>query len=579
LTLNATGGAFALANTGVLTMPNADSVTRGLLTAADWITFNNKQNAIPDWTTGFGSGTQATSTWTATNAATNVNAAIIPKGTGAIVAAIPDGTATGGNARGQYAVDLQRVRSAATHIAGGNYSVILGGSGNFTLTNPSEVGISTYNTIVAGQNNRIYGLNGSHNFIGGGTNNNINGSHTSVICGGDSNNITFGTRWNVIAGGRSNSISGENEPNYRTIGGGFSNSGGNVGFTIAGGQSNACGSGQYSSIGGGLSNTSNGNYSRVGGGQSNTASGSHSSVGGGQTNTASNQYATIGGGNANGASSYGDTIAGGLSNSTYGSNNSFTKFIGGGESNQVGGDQTSYSGLVCGYLNAITSGRFAFIGGGRSNLANSGAWDCTIGGGQSNYANGNNQAATHATIGGGFTNTTSAFGAIVTGGSNGIASLHCQQVHASGQFSAQGDAQAHELIWRRAITGTAITELFLDGASAAAILPTTNSVWHGTIEIVAICTNAGGGTTIVGDVEAASYLTTIKRIGANTTLVGGVQQIGITNADASMSTASFTIDANNTNESLRIQFTPPATANATTQIRVVATFRGTQIKY
>jgi hypothetical protein len=110
-------------------------------------------------------------------------------------------------------------------------------------------------------------------------------------------------------------------------------------------------------------------------------------------------------------------------------------------------------------------------------------------------------------------------------------------------------------------------------------LPTTNSVWHGTIQIVAICTNAGGGTTIVGDVAAASYLTTIKRIGVNTALVGGVQQIGVTNANASMSTSVFTIDANNTNESLRIQFTPPATANATTEIRVVATFRSTQIKY
>lgn len=43
ISLNATGGAFALGNTGILTMPNADTITRGLLLAADWNTFNGKQ--------------------------------------------------------------------------------------------------------------------------------------------------------------------------------------------------------------------------------------------------------------------------------------------------------------------------------------------------------------------------------------------------------------------------------------------------------------------------------------------------------------------------------------------------------
>jgi hypothetical protein len=151
--------------------------------------------------------------------------------------------------------------------------------------------------------------------------------------------------------------------------------------------------------------------------------------------------------------------------------------------------------------------------------------------------------------------------------------------HGAGEFAVTGDAQAHELIWRRAITGTAITELFLDGASIAAILPATNTVWHGTVDVVAICTVAGTGTTVVGHVEATSYKVTIKRIGTTTSLVGGVQEIGITNADASMSTSVFTIDNNDTNESLRIQFTPPSTAAADTVIRAVATFRGTQIKY
>lgn len=46
LTLNPTAGVFALSNAGVLTMPNATGSLRGLLTSADWNTFNGKQNAL-----------------------------------------------------------------------------------------------------------------------------------------------------------------------------------------------------------------------------------------------------------------------------------------------------------------------------------------------------------------------------------------------------------------------------------------------------------------------------------------------------------------------------------------------------
>jgi hypothetical protein len=151
--------------------------------------------------------------------------------------------------------------------------------------------------------------------------------------------------------------------------------------------------------------------------------------------------------------------------------------------------------------------------------------------------------------------------------------------HGSGRFSADGDAQAHELIWRIAITGTATTELFLDGASVAAILPSTNSVWHGIIDISSICTAQGNGTTVTGDVAATSYKVTIKRIGTTTSLVGTVQEIGSINADVSMAAVAFIITNNDTNESLQIAFTPPPTAGSTTTIRVMATFRGTQIKY
>ncbi|MFT3991864.1 MAG: hypothetical protein QM680_10695 [Luteolibacter sp.] len=55
----------------------------------------------------------------ATNAATNVDLALVPKGTGGFLLAVPDGATTGGNKRGNYAVDLQLYRTAAAQAARG----------------------------------------------------------------------------------------------------------------------------------------------------------------------------------------------------------------------------------------------------------------------------------------------------------------------------------------------------------------------------------------------------------------------------------------------------------------------------
>ena len=157
--------------------------------------------------------------------------------------------------------------------------------------------------------------------------------------------------------------------------------------------------------------------------------------------------------------------------------------------------------------------------------------------------------------------------------------MHGQFSHSSGAFSTSGDAQAHELVWRRAITGTTTTELFLDGAAVRAILPATNTVWKGNINIAAVCTNAGGGTTVVGDVAAIDYTVTVKRIAGNTVLVAAANNISALDSDPSMATSVFTIAADNTNEALTISYTAPTTADATTVIRVVATFRGLRIQY
>jgi len=62
---------------------------------------------------------------TATNAATNVDVAIVPKGTGAFVLQVPTGSSTTGNKRGANAVDLQ-TRGVANAVASGDQSFVAG---------------------------------------------------------------------------------------------------------------------------------------------------------------------------------------------------------------------------------------------------------------------------------------------------------------------------------------------------------------------------------------------------------------------------------------------------------------------
>jgi hypothetical protein len=86
---------------------------------------------------------------TAIASTTDADFAIIPKGSGAILVAIPDNLATGGNKRGQYAVDLQLKRVNANNVASGNYSGVLSGQGN-KATNTQSVTIGGYLCEVTG---------------------------------------------------------------------------------------------------------------------------------------------------------------------------------------------------------------------------------------------------------------------------------------------------------------------------------------------------------------------------------------------------------------------------------------------
>jgi hypothetical protein len=194
---------------------------------------------------------------------TNANLVIAPNGTGALVASIPDGTATGGNARGINAVDLQRSRVLATEVAQGNYAFI--GSGH-----RNTIGTGSYSAIVTGNENNI--SSGSYSFIGTGNENRIDSNvNYSSILNGFFNNIENNSDYAVISGGRENVIGGNIDNDYAVISGGRSNRVDSQYSTVSGGQSNTASTGTHATVVGGSTNTSSGLYS-VSGGFTNTAS-------------------------------------------------------------------------------------------------------------------------------------------------------------------------------------------------------------------------------------------------------------------------------------------------------------------
>lgn len=185
---------------------------------------------LTNWTEAYGAGTQATSSFKATNAAANVNAALVAKGTGATVAQIPDATTAGGDSRGQYATDWQKVRNSSDMVASGNYSTIGGGERNKV--------VGSWATVAGGYNNRA-------------------AAGSSTVTGGESNNISAGSA--AVIGGGSSNVSTQD----------------------------------YTFIGGGISNSITGAYGVIAGGNTNTVSATNAIVSGGSTNTASGQNSGV----------------------------------------------------------------------------------------------------------------------------------------------------------------------------------------------------------------------------------------------------------------------------------------------
>lgn len=123
-----------------------------------------------------GSTIQSSSQILASSNLDNSNVVITPKGTGAfILGPAPDGTATGGAARGNYSVDLQLDKTTSGHIAAGANSGLFAGRNNFTYA------AATHSVVLGGFGNGIFA--GTNSSIIGGQSNSCRAFNSAIIAG------------------------------------------------------------------------------------------------------------------------------------------------------------------------------------------------------------------------------------------------------------------------------------------------------------------------------------------------------------------------------------------------------------
>ncbi|MEM6505315.1 MAG: DUF2793 domain-containing protein [Planctomycetota bacterium] len=538
---------------------------------------------------------------------TNGNLILSPDGTGALQAN------SGGNARGNNAVDLQTGRSDTSEVAGGLYSTVSGGYGNTAEGWYCTVGGGSGNTATDNGNGNLgYG----RCTVGGGAGNSA-GFFDSTVSGGNGNtadgwHCTIGAGLNNTASGSGCTVSGGynniSSSNYSMIGGGVYNSASHYYSTIGGGIGNNC-TNTDATISGGSINTASGPSSTVGGGNLGKAGGaadaSYTTVSGGNTNWAGGLGATVGGGaahNTNAASVVNQTtgavtgtttevvagnfstIAGGQKNTATGSNST----VGAGANNTASGSSSIVSGgfnnTASGYASTVggggniilgntASGGFSTVSGGIAGTASgsssivSGGFNNTASGYASTISGGRgNTASGYASISGGDSNTASGDYSMIPGGAGAEATKYGQFAHAAGSFATTGDAQVSTLIARNSTTNATATDLFLNGSSNHLTIP-ADTAWVFFIDIAATeqgmanfkkFQRAGG---IINDGGTTS-ISTVDTIGTDST-------IGLPGS------WSVSITADNTNDALGISVTGAASTN----IRWVARATLTEVSY
>jgi hypothetical protein len=474
-----------------------------------------------------------------------------PAGTGALQAQATTSSATGGNARGSNAVDLQTQRATAVQIASGANSFVGSGYANYS---------NNYCGVTVGG----YSNGSSYLSSVGGGQGNFALAQWSAISGGNGNTVNgFGS---FIGSGSTNTAAGF----FNVIGGGQLNSGtANAAVTTQSATMNGTtavtlsGSNASIKVGQAITGTSINNFpttyvAAISGTSltlSQVASGSststlsfftpHGVVVGGGNNTATGSYSFIGGGgdagtaaNANVASGDWSTVVGGRNNTASGAGS----FIGGGGYYGGGYIANNASGLASGIVGGVGNNATGFIS--------------FIAGGSNNFATGSSSS-----IGGGASGSTR--------GITGYTTFPASNTPVSGLV---GSSQTSVLILGTQTTDATATVLRSDAGAAGTtnqvILP-NNSAYYFRGEIVSGVT--GGGNTKGWYIEGV-----IKR-GANaaSTALVGTPTVTSNYADAGAATWAIAVTADTTNGGLAVTFT----GQAATTIRTVAQIRTTEMTY
>ena len=161
-------------------------------------------SALTYWTeaenTSAPNGTVYANSLTATSGATNADAVISPKGTGAFQLQVADGTATGGDKRGANAVDLQLVRGSSTAVASGVSSFAAGYDG--TASGDYSVAIGSQNT-ASGSNSLAIGTGSSataSNATAIGANAIVDAADALALSGGRTNGVLGSVKGGLNSG-------------------------------------------------------------------------------------------------------------------------------------------------------------------------------------------------------------------------------------------------------------------------------------------------------------------------------------------------------------------------------------------
>jgi hypothetical protein len=485
-----------------------------------------------------------------------------PAGTGALQAQATTSTSAGGNARGANAVDWQTLRSAASQVASGSYSTIVGGQRNTSGTGAFVGGgyqnnCTAYEGVIVGGSSNT--SNNFQSFTGGGASN-TNGGVLSVIGGGSTN--TSNGYFNFIGGGFTNA--GTALAAVTTQSGTMN---GTTAVTLSGSNASIR-VGQYIT---GTSIASDTYVAAISGTAltlSKNASGSststlsfftpHGVVVGGGNNQATGAYSFIGGGGDAGTAGNRNVASGDWS------------FVGGGARNVASG----ISSVICGggwnngFVTSTASGNNAFIGAGYSNTSSS--VYATVLNGQFNTAS----ASQSVVLNGSGSSANGSFSTIINGQNGTSRSIAANTIFPSSDplSSVVGATQSAILVLARQTTDATPTVLASNSSAAGTtnqvILP-NNSAYLFKATVISGVT--GGGNTSGWKLEGV-----IKR-GANaasTTIVGTVTTTLLAQ-DAGASTWTIAATADTTNGGLRFTFT----GQAGTTIRTVCKVETTEMTF